>query len=188
MTNYDLKQTYDLIYKEVSLYNQEIYPDKFKVLSNYIKDIDKTDKILDIGCGRGHYLKWLQSIGYEDILGIELSEFCSKNYLKNLPHKNMNFLDYSKTISDKFYDFSLCMDVVEHIPIDTINLFLGESARISKKIIYGVANHSDMLGGIELHLIQENNAWWNGILKTHFSSVELIHENYEKTFFMFICR
>jgi len=47
-----------------------------------------------------------------------------------------------------------------------------------------VANHSDIIDGIELHLIQENNDWWKTKIEKNF---KIIHNrgNHANTLYMY---
>jgi 2-polyprenyl-3-methyl-5-hydroxy-6-metoxy-1,4-benzoquinol methylase len=87
--------------------NDDILNKTFKILK-----IKKNAKILDIGCGNGHFLLRLKTFGYKKILGYEpyLKE---KDLEINIFNKDLNYLN-------GYYDFINVNHVIEHVnnPID----------------------------------------------------------------------
>ena len=181
-----MKEIYDYVYKNVPGYDPR-YQHKFDVVDKQFIDRDKNIKIIDIGCGKGHYIRNLLNQQFTNIIGIEFSSECAAEFLTDVPHINVDFLDHSTKISDNEYDVGLCMDVLEHIPYENINQFIKEINRISSESILGIANHSDMFFGNELHLIQEDSTWWYNKLNEYYPTVELLYETSSNRFFVFKC-
>jgi SAM-dependent methyltransferase len=79
---------------------------------------DLTARILDIGCGMGQFLYYLNAKGYQNISGVELSpeqvEFCQNNVTPNvlLTPDIMTFL----LERPKSWECIIFKDVIEHIP------------------------------------------------------------------------
>lgn len=181
-----MKEIYDNVYDQIDNYDK-MYRYKINLIDDQFKSFSKEIKILDIGCGKGHYIKHLMKQGYTNILGIEFSSACSKKFLQNIPHLNVDFLEHCTKISNKDYDVCLCMDVLEHIPYERIEFMIDNISRIGKLAILGVANHSDVLMGEELHLIQEDADWWTNLLRKKFKSVKKSFEDETGKFFLFVC-
>ncbi len=93
---------------------------------NYLKYLpkDKKVKIIDLGCGMGHFLYFLKKNGYKNYFGIDISaeciNFCNK---KNLGSKEnlfcgdvINFFQKEK----RQFDVVMMNDIIEHIPKDKI--------------------------------------------------------------------
>jgi 2-polyprenyl-3-methyl-5-hydroxy-6-metoxy-1,4-benzoquinol methylase len=84
---------------------------------NYLKHLpaDKSAKILDLGCGMGHFLNFLENEGYKNYLGIDLSEenieFCKKNGF-NVKHGNI--FDFLRNSPGSF-DAIIMNDIIEHL-------------------------------------------------------------------------
>jgi|SRR3989338_716139 len=73
-------------------------------------------RILDIGCGAGHFLHFLMKKGYANFLGIDLSEqqvkFCRENVSPRVERADaFAFLD----TCGGFYDVIVANDLLEHI-------------------------------------------------------------------------
>ncbi len=77
---------------------------------------DKNARILDIGSGGGHFLRFLMKKGYVNFLGIDISEqqvkFCRENVCRNAEKADaFVFLDGC----DGSYDAIVANDLLEHI-------------------------------------------------------------------------
>lgn len=98
---------------------------------NYLKYLpkDQKAKIVDLGCGMGHFLYFLKRNGYENYFGVDVSrecvDFC---YKKKLAPKNRLLCDDVVSFFQKGkdnFDVVMMNDIVEHIPKDKIAPLLG---------------------------------------------------------------
>jgi 2-polyprenyl-3-methyl-5-hydroxy-6-metoxy-1,4-benzoquinol methylase len=181
-----MKEIYNNVYNNFENYDEK-YDYKINLVDLQFNNFSKDANILDIGCGKGHYIRHMIDRGYNNILGIEFSTLCSQKYLTDIPHLNVDFLEYCQTIKNNHYDVCLCMDVLEHISYDQVEFMIENISRIGNNSILGIANHSDIFMGEELHIIQENSNWWKTLLSKKFTTVEKIFENKQGTFFLFVC-
>ncbi len=98
-------------------------------LDNLIK---KNAKILDLGCGTGGTIKFLQNNGYKNIYGVDSSKYaiqlCKKRGIKNIKLGNANKIPFKNSS----FDAVICMDVLYHAGVD-IEKTLIEIERILKK-------------------------------------------------------
>lgn len=180
-----MKEIYDMVYNTFQNYDEK-FDYKIILIDNEFEKISKESKVIDIGCGKGHYIKHLINSGYRNTLGIEFSSVCSEKYLQNVPHLNIDFLKHCESIKDKEYEICLCMDVLEHIPYEKVEFMVSNIARIGNRSILGIANHSDIFMGEELHIVQETDQWWTLLLKKYFITVEKIYDKKGK-FYLFRC-
>lgn len=92
---------------------------EFPILSAYFQHFlpkNKDIKILDLACGNGGFLYWLEQIGYKNAYGVDLSheqiEFAKKIGLKNIYEDNaISFLKSKK----EEYDIIFARDFFEHL-------------------------------------------------------------------------
>lgn len=98
------KGEYENAYGEYDMLYGKVLPDS------------KDARILDVGCGTGHFLYYLNKKGYQDFLGIDISpqqvEFCKKNI-----SEKVKLADAFRFLQDKegVYDMVVAHDVLEHI-------------------------------------------------------------------------
>ncbi|MBI2123711.1 MAG: class I SAM-dependent methyltransferase [Candidatus Wildermuthbacteria bacterium] len=100
-------------------------PTYFGRVRRYL-DPQPTEKILEIGCGRGYTTKKVQRIAPQTF-GIDLNEKAIQNGVaQNLRAMNAEALEFVDNTFDKIYSFH----TIEHIP--NIAKALGEMARVVK--------------------------------------------------------
>jgi SAM-dependent methyltransferase len=78
----------------------------------------KNPKILDIGCGTGFNINYLQQLGYTQVAGLDFSsdalEYCRSRQLKALMCGDAEKLP----ISHNSFDIILTLDIIEHLKDD----------------------------------------------------------------------
>ena len=86
------------------------------LIRNYMKYIpaDKNVRILDLGCGLGHYVWALKELGYKNVIGVDTSEsnvnFCLSEGLEVVQDDAMRFLNVHK----EEFDVIIFNDIIEH--------------------------------------------------------------------------
>lgn len=91
-----------------------------------LKDERKTAKIIEIGCGSGYILDYLQKKGFKKLRGVDSSEYFLK-YYKNIKK--------SIKIPNEKYDIVLLLDVIEHVKeektiLNKINKILNSGGKL----------------------------------------------------------
>lgn len=142
---------------------------KLKYVLRYTQGV--RGKVLDAGCGRGSVLRYMLDNGI-DAFGVELSKSACEKYLQGLPHANADIITWAE--QGHRYAGLICTDVLEHIPPDQIHRVLAALAKLAPSGFLGVANHSSIHEGHELHVIQKGRDWWGKQLREHFRSVEVV--------------
>jgi 2-polyprenyl-3-methyl-5-hydroxy-6-metoxy-1,4-benzoquinol methylase len=111
----------------ISTHWKSIHPDaakEFDVYYNYFKcnflahlPGDRKARILDVGCGMGHFLYFLQKEGYENFTGIDRSpenvKFCVEHGLHAEQHDVFEYLGEGKV-----FDAMVMNDFLEHFTKD----------------------------------------------------------------------
>jgi len=108
---------------------------------------DKKAEVLDVGCGTGHFLYYLNKKGYKNFLGLDISpqqvEFCKKNI-----SENVKLADAFEFLKDKegIYAVIAAHDILEHVPKDKTLSFVRliyESLKNEGVFILRVPNMSN---------------------------------------------
>ena len=76
------------------------------------------------------------------------------------------------------------LDFLEHIEKKYIDDILTTFRDLSPYCIIAVANHSDIINGVQLHLIQENNDWWKSKLEDKFNITHYMDDG-KNTIYMY---
>ena len=137
---------------------------KVKIVLDWRED-NNLSTLLDVGCGRGHYMRETGATG------LEPSSLIAKRLKGDIINSDIQSLNTKRTWQGLY-----CMDVLEHISYDEIDKCLEKLAMLAPTALYGIANHSDVQAGVELHLIQEDAEWWLEKLQKHYKNVRLTYE------------
>jgi len=83
----------------------------------------KPKKILDIGCGRGFYIKSLSLFNFtKEICGIDLNPLYVEKAKKSYPDNKRIRVKTGTIIDlpypDEYFDFIICSEILEHVPDD----------------------------------------------------------------------
>jgi len=120
--------------------NNEEFPVHYQYYrKNYLIHLpaDRDAKIVDLGCGMGHFLHFLVKEGYKNYIGIDVSEenieFCKKN---NFNVAIRDIFDFLKETTEP-YDAIIMNDVIEHLEKSEIILLL--------QLIFNALNHEGRL-------------------------------------------
>ena len=81
---------------------------------------NKDAKILDAGCGMGHFLYYLKKMGYTNLLGIDISPQ-AVDFVKKYITKNVILADAFEFLKGaKDFDVIVLNDIIEHIPKERV--------------------------------------------------------------------
>lgn len=103
-------------FRKMNALDYELAGNSYELNFGDIITVDRNARILDVGCGMGHFLYYLKKKGYVDFLGIEVGreqvEYCKSN----ITDKIEEVADIFKFLPGKpdFYDLIVLNDVLEH--------------------------------------------------------------------------
>ncbi len=128
-------------------FNAIYYPDE-DVIKRLPKN--KNNKILDMGCGYGRYLKHIKSLGYENIKGVEIGDEQNR-FLKDKGFEviQSDIFEFLKSTDEKF-DFVSMFDVMEHFNKNEIVELIPLLKNVLNDdgiLVIRVPNGEAMLGG-----------------------------------------
>ncbi|MBI3485942.1 class I SAM-dependent methyltransferase [Candidatus Daviesbacteria bacterium] len=122
-------------YKQSSIAYQKEIPNLKKtylnVLKPYLKELTRTDKILEIGCGNGFLLEELFKMGYSQISGIEPSLEAVRSASKNIKKKIIRDILKKGIFPQNSFKFIFLFQTLDHIP--NPNQLLSECFKLLKK-------------------------------------------------------
>ena len=98
----------------------------------FAEKVDKTKSILDLGCGYGSFLYFLQSKKYINVTGVDIStqeiSIC-KTLFKSYNFEQEDILDFVSRTNKRF-DVVYLSHVIEHIKKENLFVFLDGVKRI----------------------------------------------------------
>jgi cyclopropane fatty-acyl-phospholipid synthase-like methyltransferase len=160
----DYKETYTNLFsaKNYSIHNfNEL---RYQITNDVVKK-NNVKNIIDIGSGRGVLLDFLIEENPEiKILSTDLENFHNLNFdfRKIDLSDNKTFFE----VNEK-YELLSCLDVLEHLEENLLDDVFSWFSKISENQVLTIANHSEILNGKEIHLIQENLDYWEPIILNH---------------------
>ncbi|MFM9824814.1 class I SAM-dependent methyltransferase, partial [Flavobacterium sp.] len=91
-----------------------------KYLLDLLKEVSRDNKIIDIGCSSGIFLKDLELLGFktENLFGVDISEKAIANCKKNGIYNAFVMDAQNISLSEKF-DIIIASDCLEHLEDDT---------------------------------------------------------------------
>lgn len=181
----DYKKTYEKSFENA---NYNLHSDqefRFQYVINALQQT-KVSSVIDISSGRGNLINVIKNFDQNiKITSTDLKKF--HNYEVPFFEVNLCEPDTFKNITPNKFDMLTCLDVMEHIESGCVENVIKVFSEISKFSVLTIANHSDILNGVELHLIQENLTYWKPIIEKHFVIVDQ-QEHYNGRLYLFILK
>lgn len=152
------EKLYDIIQDFPRYYKDE--KEEYHYSKKYIKT---NDNLLEIGCGKGTFSKFLNNINYT---GLEINNKAAK-IAQNKGINVINETVQKHAVSNSEYYNVICtFHVLEHIPVDELNSFLNASIACLKKdgtLIISVPNNDsylDYLSNAVLNIPPHHQTRW----------------------------
>ncbi len=111
---------------------------------------DKTAKIVDLACGTGHFLYFLQKEGYTNTLGVDISKE-QITLAKEMGVKNVRVEDLFLFLSEcpNEFDMIIANDIIEHLKKQEVMQFLDAiyaSLKPAGVLLLGTVNAFSLFG------------------------------------------
>lgn len=173
------KDLYDQMYSEYPTYNNH-YPNEprfYFAFSNI--DLSLNLKVLDLGTGKGTLYKELIKLPNLKVDAADLNQY------GDFPIIQLNITNQEEWSNIEQYDVIFCLDVLEHILEEDLDVVLSNIAKHSKYSILTTANHDDDPGQPILHVTKEKLPFWQEKISKYFSILKI--ENYSDIWYNFVC-
>lgn len=126
---------------------------------------DKNSKILDIGCGMGHFLYYLKNEGYTNFKGIDIGK-SQINFCKKYIDENVEKADAFEYLKDKnqIYDVIVMNDFIEHITKEKVvelMEYIYYALKQDGKVIIKTPNMSNPFGIVSRYQDFTHEAGYN---------------------------
>ena len=119
--------------------------------------------VLDVGCGRGAWLKVWQEKGVSNVLGVD-GQYVDMQSL-DVPHDSFHSADISKPFAiERRFDLVQSLEVAEHISEESSNTFVENLVRHSNLILFSAAPPGQ---GGEFHVNEQEYGYWRDKFLEH---------------------
>jgi SAM-dependent methyltransferase len=134
-----------------------------KRFSAFIAPLLGVNSILDVGCGRGAWLREWQNAGVKLVHGID-GPYVQKESLL-IPAENFTAVDLSKKFDlGRRYDLVSSLEVAEHIPSSSSETFISSLVAHSDLILFSAATPGQ---GGENHINERPLSFWQRAFAAH---------------------
>lgn len=143
---------------------------------HYVTDLlDKlalqSPRVIDIGSGRGQLIQRIrQRHPSAHITSVDLSRFHDEK-VDAFVRCDLSVADDRESLVGT-YGILTCTDVLEHLDKSYLDAVLRRFSEMAGLSILAIANHSDVINGVELHTIQEDHHFWEGRMSRHFEILD----------------
>ena len=113
--------------------------------------VENTSLILDIGCGFGNFVHYLNKKGYKNVVGVDVSPQQVET-AESLGIPNVKCAEAGEFLSSKvsFYDCIIAIDLLDHLPKDDVVEFIQlmyASLKPGGRLIIQVVNGQSPFSG-----------------------------------------
>lgn len=164
--HYELKKSFGALDNENNV--RTIYDDYFyfnnrfgsvrsarKILGFLLPKL-QCNSIVDFGCGTGTWLWVAQGYGVSEVLGID-GEYVPENMLM-IPQKCFSAADLSEPcFVTKRYDLALSLEVAEHIPERSADIFIDNICKSADIVLFSAAHPGQ---GGDGHINEQPIEYW----------------------------
>lgn len=118
--------------------------------------------VLDVGCGAGHWLAQMQTLGVEDVLGVD--GYVPEQSLV-IPAGLVRIHDLAQPFNvGRRFDLVMCLEVGEHLPAESAPTLVESLVRHADAILFSAAIPYQGGNG---HINEQWQSWWLELFLHH---------------------
>ena len=152
-------------------YNKDFYKNQmngsYRSAKKYVKCLSKILKpcsVIDVGCGRGMWLKAFKESGTELLYGFD----GSWNNQESMVDQSINFIDIDLNQPipkpDQKYELAMSLEVAEHLKEESAKNFVEGLTSLSDVVMFGAAFTGQ--GGTD-HINEQPHTYWAKIFNDY---------------------
>ena len=154
----------------VSLYKRNYGLTRAEMNEGFLRGLDRSSKILEVGSNIGIQLLSLQRMGFSKLYGLELQEYAV--HLSRKLTRNISVIQgsvFSIPFKDGFFDLVFTSGLLIHIGPSHINAAMKEIYRCTSRYIWGFEYYSQNLAEVN-YRGRDNLLWKTDYAKFYLSS------------------
>ena len=134
-----------------------------RVVAPIVCDLIHPASVVDVGCGRGAWLKAFQECGVEDVLGLD-GDYVAPDALL-IPPACFQPADLTAPLRmDRGFDLALCLEVAEHLPPAAAPGLIRSLVGLAPLVLFSAA--LPLQGGTH-HVNERWPDYWSGLFAAH---------------------
>jgi len=132
---------------------------KLEMNADFLADLAREARILEVGCNTGMQLRGLQEAGFENLYGVEVQPYAVERAKEFTQHVNVvQGSGFDLPFKDEFFDVVCTNGVLIHIAPDDLPRLMSEMVRCSRRYIWGFEYYASETTGIN-YRGNEGFAW-----------------------------
>lgn len=162
-----------------ALYKRNYGQTRTELNERFLRDMDRSIRILEVGSNVGNQLLCLQRMGFGNLYGIELQGYAVE--LSKSRTRGINIIEgsgFDIPYKDSYFDLVFTSGVLIHISPSDIALAMREIHRCTRECIWGFEYHADKY--TEITYRGHRNLLWKAdfarLYLDQFGDLELIRE------------
>ncbi|MBP2201428.1 pseudaminic acid biosynthesis-associated methylase [Methanococcus voltae] len=132
----------------------------------FLAEIDKDSKILEVGCNRANQLNILSKGGFSNLWGVEINRSALEIARENKSFNLVEGSGFDIPFKDNFFEVVFTSGVLIHIAPENLNKIIDEIYRTSNNYIWGFEYFSEECQEIDYR--GHSNKLWKNNFKESF--------------------
>ena len=162
-----------------ALYKRNYGVTRAELNERFLKGIDRSIRILEVGSNVGNQLLYLQKMGFSNLYGVELQSYAVE--LSKARTRRINIIEGSAfdiPYKDGYFDLVFTSGVLIHISPSDVSMAMREIYRCTREYIWGFEYYADKY--TEITYRGHRNLLWKadfaGLYLDQFKDLELVKE------------